>query len=231
MSQNFKLKILFGLYISALIGANLMGNKITTLKIGNFWETSFSVGLLIFPLTFFIIDIVEEVKGKKETKEFIYAAAFCVAVLFLYTVLFVNLPPANRFTYNAEYVKVFGNSVRVIMASLIAFLLGQFTDLWSFIKIKEQTKGRFLWLRNNLSTFLGQFVDTWIFYIIALYKIPFAIPFLGIEANSGYDFDFLWKIFWPYYILKILISVLDTPFVYLGARWLKNENKELDKNN
>jgi queuosine precursor transporter len=225
MSQNFKLKILFGLYVSALIGANLMGNKITTLKFGNFWESSFSVGLFIFPITFFIIDMVEEVKGKKETQEFIYAALICVSFLLLYSILVVNLPPAKRFSYNASYVQVFGNSIRVIIASLIAFLIGQLGDLWSFIKIKEQTRGKFLWLRNNLSTFIGQFVDTWLFYIIALYKIPFAIPFLGIESNSGYDFAFLWKIFWPYFLLKVLIAIFNTPLVYIGVKWLKKDEE------
>jgi uncharacterized integral membrane protein (TIGR00697 family) len=192
---------------------------------------SFSVGLFVLPITFIITDAVVEVKGKKAAKQIFKIALFCLTFVLFYSALAVNLPPATRFNkeaypgagFNAvdAYNFIFGSSIRIMIASLSAFAVSQFFDIIIFNKLKEKTEGKYFWLRNNLSTIFSQFIDTAVFYLIAFTRLPFAIPFLGIEANSGLDFDFMLKIFIPYYILKIVFSLLDTPLAYFLVWWLR----------
>jgi uncharacterized integral membrane protein (TIGR00697 family) len=256
MSQHFKLQLLTGLYISALIGANFLGGKIWEIVYPQWLQTllspldnlvfqfgnqtvvpfsstslSFSVGLFAFPITFIITDILTEVKGKKAAQETFYIGLICVIFILLYSILAVNLPSAIRynipiseganFTKPEAYNFIFGTTLRFIFASLIAIGVSQFLDIYLFQRIKKATQGKFLWLRNNLSTIASQFIDTVLFYLIAFTKLPFAISFLGIEANSGLDFDFIIRLFIPYFILKVVFSFFDTPFVYAGVWWLK----------
>jgi uncharacterized integral membrane protein (TIGR00697 family) len=97
-----------------------------------------------------------------------------------------------------------------------------------FSRLKKVFEGKMLWLRNNLSSIFSMFLDTAVFYIIAWTKLPFAIPFLGIQANSGLDLEFMIRLFIPYFILKVLFSFLDTPLVYLGVWWLKKSKNQVD---
>jgi len=150
--------------------------------------------------------------------------------------LAVALPPASRFDVEAfpgagfnkveAYNFIFGSSIRIMIASLTAFGLSQFLDIIIFLKLKKTTNGKYLWLRNNLSTICSQFIDTSVFYLVAFTKLPFDIPFLSIKAGSGFDFDFMLKLFIPYYIFKILFAFIDTPFVYIVVSWLKNSKEE-----
>ena len=246
MSQDFKLKLLLGLYVTMMICANIFGTKIWEIRYPEFVQSilspldnlvftfgsqtvipfssqalSFSVGLFALPILFLITDIVAEVKGSKEANDIFKIGLICLAVLLAYSVLVVNLPPAQRFLKNEEYVSVFGQSIRFILASFTAFAVSQSLDIVLFERIKSITAKKFLWFRNNLSTFISQFIDTSVFYLIAFTKLPFDIPFLGISANQGLDFDFMVKIFIPYYIFKVLFALLDTPLVYLGVWWLR----------
>ncbi len=254
MSQEFKLKLLLGLYVTMMICANIFGSKIWEIKYPEFVQTilspldnliftfgdqtiipfssqtlSFSVGLFALPVLFLITDIVAEVKGHKEANDIFKIGLICLAVLLAYSVLAVNLPPAQRFLRNEEYVSVFGQSIRFILASLTAFAVAQSLDIILFDKIKKATEGRFLWFRNNLSTIISQFIDTSVFYLIAFTKLPFDIPFLGVFAGQGLDFDFMVKIFIPYYIFKVLFALLDTPLVYLGVWWLRGSKAPVSK--
>ena len=197
---------------------------------------SFSVGLFAFPLTFLITDIVSDTKGNKLAREFLYLGLFGLFLTLIYTAIAVNLPPAIRwdrtafngatFTNPDAYNHIFGASLRIGIASFTAFGVSQLFDVSIFSRIKKKTKGKFLWLRNNGSTIISQFIDTTIFYLIAFTKLPFAIPFLGISAGAGLDFDFMLRIFIPYYIFKVLFAVFDTPLVYLGRWWLLREGSK-----
>lgn len=205
LTRNEKTNILLGIFVAALIAANLLGNKITVIL-----GISVSVGIFSYPITFLITDIVEEVHGKKKVKSFLWAGFVALLFVIALTALSIYLPPASRFLLNEEYVKIFSLSLRITIASIIAFLVSQAHDIWSFNFWKVKTKGKFLWLRNNLSTMVSQFIDTMLFMFLAFYY-----------AAPQYDALFVFTIALPYYVLKVLMAVFDTPFCYLGVRWLR----------
>lgn len=208
-AASLKLHVLMGLFVGLLVGMNLLGNKVTTL-----FGISVSVGIFMVPLTFLITDIVEEVYGKHIVKHFIIAGVITLVLMFLYTGFFVWLPPNARFTYNEEYRIVFGSSMRIIIASLTAFLLAQMHDIWAFAYWKERTHGKALWLRNNLSTWVSQAIDTMVFMMIAFYQV-----------TPKFTFAFIISLSIPYYLFKLGFAVLDTPFVYLGVWWLRDKEE------
>lgn len=203
--HHLKLNILLGLFVGLIVAMNLLGGKITTL-----FGVSVSVGIFMVPLTFLITDIVEEVFGRKYTMQFLISAVITLLVIFGYTLLAVKLPANERYDFNAEYVIIFGSSLRMILASLVAFVISQAHDVWAFNYWKKKTNGKALWLRNNLSTIVSQAIDTFIFMMLAFYQIA-----------PKFDLMFIIKLSIPFYLFKVLFAVLDTPFVYLGVYWLR----------
>lgn len=205
LSIEAKTDILIGLFITALIAANLLGTKITSL-----FGVAVSVGIFAYPITFLITDIIAEVHGKKKSFNLVLAGFISLLVLLGLTQLSVSLPANAHFQLDESYRQIFQGSVRIILASLTAFILSQLHDVWAFHRLKEKTSGKFLWLRNNLSTIVSQFLDTIIFMFIAFYQI-----------TPKFDALFIWQLILPYYLFKVAFAALDTPFVYLGVRWLK----------
>jgi len=205
-----KLQILFALFIGILIGMNLIGGKIISL-----FGISVSVGIFMVPLTFLITDIVEEVYGKKIVKNFIIGGVISLIIIFLYTAIFVVLEPHERYGFNNEYRIIFGSSLRIIIASIIAFVLGQTHDVIVFDWWKKITKGKALWLRNNMSTIMSQLIDTFVFMMIAFYHL-----------TPKFTFMFIISLIIPYYLFKVLFAIIDTPFVYLGVSWLRKGKDE-----
>lgn len=210
MKNNTKLSVLHALFIWLLVGMNLLWGKITTL-----FGISVSVGIFMVPITFLITDIVAEVYGGKEVKDFILWWVIVLIIIFLYTALFVSLEPHERYHLNSEYTNIFGLSLRMTIASIIAFIFAQWHDLFAFERWKKQTKGKFLWLRNNLSTIVSQAIDTLLFMMIAFYGI-----------SPKFTFWFILSLAIPYYLFKIGFAIIDTPFVYLGVRWLRSGKEE-----
>ncbi|MBT3817558.1 MAG: queuosine precursor transporter [Candidatus Magasanikbacteria bacterium] len=210
--NNSRLQILFALFIALLIGMNLLGGKIVSL-----FGVSVSVGIFMAPLTFLITDIIEEVYGKNIVKHFIIGGVISLVVIFLFTGLFVYLEPHTRYGFNEQYTTIFGSSLRMIIASIVAFLLAQIHDVIAFEWWKKKTKGKALWLRNNLSTIISQLIDTFVFMMIAFYHI-----------TPKFTFAFIISLAIPYYLFKILFAIIDTPFVYMGVKWLKNEKESVE---
>jgi len=95
---------------------------------------------------------------------------------------------------------------------LVAFTLSQTHDIWAFNFWKQKTKGRFLWLRNNLSTIVSQFIDSTIFMFIAFYAI-----------TPKFTVGFIFSLIIPYWLFKIAFAILDTPLVYAGVKWLREK--------
>jgi uncharacterized integral membrane protein (TIGR00697 family) len=205
-----KQAILFGIFISALICASLLGNKMTTL-----FGINASVGIFAYPITFLITDIIEETYGKKETLKFMKAGFWALILSLVLTFIARAMPPASFYTQNEAYGTVFGNSIRIIFASIIAFIIAQYHDIWAFNFWKRLTKKKYLWLRNNLSTTVSQFIDTTIFTFIAFFMIT---PEYGIAR--------MFSLIIPYWLLKVLFAIFDTPLCYLGVSWLKKDNEE-----
>lgn len=218
MNQDLKLKLLLGLFVSLMIAMNLLGGKITAI-----FGIPVSVAIFMIPITFLITDIVAEVMGKKLARQFVLIGVIALVVIFAYVLLSVNLSPHERYSFNQEYRTIFGSSLRIIVASITAFALAQFHDVWAFHFWKQKTHGKALWLRNNLSTFVSQAIDTFVFMMIAFYQV-----------TPKFTFGFIIALIIPFYLFKVAFAVLDTPLVYLGVKWLrgnKNLTNETEINN
>lgn len=204
--------VLASLFAGAVVAANLMGTKIIPFfTIGGFQFTG-SVGIFLFPLSFLITDIVAEVYGAKATRALITGTLITLTVVLFVTTIATVLPPADRFAaQNDSYLSVFRSSIRILIASIVAFTISQYHDVWAFDFWKRRTNGRFLWLRNNASTIVSQLIDTVIFMLIAFWGITDRFT-LGFVMGSMVP---------PYYLLKVLAAFLDTPLVYLGVRILR----------
>jgi uncharacterized integral membrane protein (TIGR00697 family) len=205
LSLEEKTSILFALFVTALIAANLLGTKITTLA-----GISVSVGIFAYPITFLITDMIEEVHGKEKAQHLIMAGFVSLLALLALVFISVNLPPASRYDFNSEYKLIFTSTMRITIASLTAFIIAQSHDVWAFNVIKQKTHGKFLWLRNNASTMVSQLIDTTLFMFIAFYHM-----------TPKFTAAFVFSLIVPYYFVKLLVAFADTPFVYAGVRWLR----------
>ena len=204
--------ILSCLFAGTIVAANLMGTKVIPFFTIGSYQFAASVGIFLFPISFLITDIVAEIYGPKATRMLITGTFMVLLLVLGVTALATVLPPAERFAaQNEPYVSVFRSSLRIMLASIVAFTLSQYHDVWAFDFWKRKTNGRFLWLRNNASTMVSQLIDTVIFMLIA---------FWGVSDRFTLAFV-LGSMVPPYYVLKVLAAALDTPLVYLGVRLLR----------
>ena len=192
MKHSIKSQILLGIFVALMVGMNLLGSKITTV-----FGVSVSVAIFMVPITFLITDIIAEVYGRKAANQFVTTGIIALVMIFGFTALSVALPPNARYPFNEQYKTIFGSSLRIIIASIVAFAISQYHDVWAFHFWKEKTKGRFLWLRNNLSTFVSQAIDTIIFLTLAFY-----------QSAPQFDMAFILRLFWPFYMFKLIFAVL-----------------------
>jgi hypothetical protein len=207
-SAERKTDFLLGLFVACLVAANLIG-----LKVASFVFFEASVGILMFPILFLITDIVAEVHGRKRAQEFVYTGLVALVVVLAVTIIAVLLPAAERsLVSDAEYSKIFGTTLRIFVASIIGFFFSQMHDVWAFEFWKSKTKGKFLWFRNNASTIVSQFLDTALFMFIAFYAI-----------SPKFTAEYVFALIVPYWLIKVLFALFDTPFCYLGVRWLKGK--------
>lgn len=209
LSKEFRFYIIFALFINFLISMNVLGGKLIP-----FGPFSVSVAFTIVPLSFLVTDIIAEVYGKKKAREMILAGLISLAVFFLCILLFVALPPAARFTNNKEYTIIFGTSARILFASIAAFLLSEFHDVWLFWLIRTKTKGKMLWLRTNMSNILSMLIDTFAFMYLAFYML-----------TPKFTALFVLQMIIPYLMFKIVWGFISSPLVYVGANWLKGGKK------
>ena len=208
-----KMDLLIALYVFCVLIAELMGGKTIPLtKIGSY-QLNASVAIFVFSLIFTINDIITEVYGKTRIRSIIRSTLLMVFLVIVASLFFTALPPSTRFTgTEIAYDQIFGISARIAAASLTAFAIAEFTDVFIFTKIRQKLGKNALWLRNNVSNFIAQFADTTLFITLAFYN--FALPFHN-------NFSFLFSLILPYWLLKCFVSVVETPFVYWGVNWLK----------
>lgn len=215
MKTLYKLDLLVAIYIFCVATSELMGAKTFPLVTIGTWTLNQSVSIFTVPLVFTINDMITEVYGKERTRSIIRAGLVIVALIMLFSLLCTNLPASSRFAANeAAYDTIFGLSARFSFASLLAFTLSEFTDVYVFAKLRQKFGTSKLWLRNNVSNFIAQFLDTAIFMFAA---------FWAFDQTAGSNFSFILSLMIPYWIVKCLMSIIETPFVYLGVKWLKSD--------
>jgi len=207
---DFKLVALISVFSALLIGMNLLGGKIITV-----FGVAASVAVFMVPLTFAITDISTELYGKPFTRRLTLAGMLAILIMMAYSLIFVSIEPNTRFAADDAYRTVFGTSLRIMLASVVAFSLAQLQDIFIFERVRRMTKGKHLWIRTNVSTFASEVVDTTIFMFIAFYMI-----------TPKFDALFVIKMIIPYLLLKIAFAVLITPAVYAGVRLLKQKNTQ-----
>ncbi len=210
-----KLDFLIAFYTFAIVVAELMGGKTFPIgRIGSF-PLNASVAIFLIPLVYSINDIVFEVAGKEKAKSMVRTGIIMVFFLVLVAAFFTALPPSTRFLpTESSYDLIFKQSVRISIASLLAFAVADLMDLFVFAKIREALGKKALWFRNNLSNIISLFFDTAVFISLAFY---------AFDRPLNDNLVFLAGIIIPYWLLKCCMSAIVTPFVYLGVKWLRKE--------
>lgn len=213
-----KLDLIASIYIFCVVAAELMGGKTFGIfHIGSL-NLSASVAIFLLPITFAINDIIIEVKGKARAQSLVKSSIIVIALIAVFSLLAVSLSPSSRFApTESAYDTVFKISIRFSIASLIAFAFAEFLDVIIFYRIRKKMGKRNLWLRTNVSNFIGQFVDTTTFIALAFY---------ALDKPFSQNLTFLFGLILPYWLLKCFMSVIETPFVYLGVAWLKKDEHE-----
>lgn len=202
--------LLGGLFITSLVVSNLIFQKFFywypfNIEIFGIKLFEISVGILPYPVTFLITDLISEIYGKKRANDIVVAGIFAsfFSMLIVYT---ANAVSATSWSPvgDSTFKTVFGSTAIAVFASMMAYLLAQFIDIHIYHFWKRLTKGRHLWLRNNCSTFLSQFVDTFtvLLLLCSFGKIDWN-NFSGLLVSG--------------FIFKVCIAISDTPFLYLGV--------------
>jgi uncharacterized integral membrane protein (TIGR00697 family) len=213
-----KLDFLISFYIACIAVSELMGAKTFPLiSLGGF-KLSASVAIFVIPLVYSINDIITEVYGKARAQSVVRSGLLIILFLLLFSLLATHLPPTRRFVSSEKaYELIFGVSARIAASSLIAFTVGEFLDVFIFFKIRQRFGKKALWFRTNVSNFMSQFLDTAIFMTLAFYALD--KPPMG-------NLVFLFGLILPYWILKCSMSIIETPLVYLGVKWLREEKRK-----
>lgn len=219
---------LAGLFITSLVVSNLIFQKFF------FWYPfdwslfgiplfELSVGILPYPITFLITDLISEIYGKKKANEVvvagIFASFFSIGILLISSAApALDASPID----DATFSKVFSLSPLAVLASMIAYLFAQFIDIRIYHFWKNLTQGKHLWLRNNFSTFSSQLIDsTAVILLLCLFGVLPWEMFFGLVLSG--------------FVFKILIAAIDTPFLYLGVGIFKKyfdlkEGEEINLN-
>lgn len=203
-ANNFYL-VLSGIFIASLVTSNLIFQKFFSWDAFGLYTFEISVGILPYPITFLVTDIISEIYGKKKANRIVMTGLFA-SIFTLLIVLVADLSKATAWSpvNDEQFHHVFGVTFIGVGASMAAYLTAQFIDVQLFHFWKRLTKGKHLWLRNNASTVTSQFIDTFtvLFLLCTFGLIPWDL-FFGLLANG--------------FLFKVLVALLDTPIIYLIA--------------
>lgn len=198
------------LFITSLVVSNLIFQKFfgwypLDMEIFGFKLFEISVGILPYPITFLITDLISEIYGKKRANDIVIAGIF--ASFFSLLIIFIaDAVPAIATSpvKDTMFRTVFGASAIAVFASMTAYLFAQFIDIQIYHFWKKLTKGKHLWLRNNFSTWFSQFIDTFsVLSLLCSFGIIEWSSFKGLLLSG--------------FIFKVLVALVDTPFLYLGV--------------
>jgi queuosine precursor transporter len=186
---------LAGLFVAALIVADLIGGRFF-----RFGSVDLSVGMLAFPLTFVLTDVINEFFGPVGARRITYLGLGTALFAFLVINVALALPPSPKGLPDEVFRNVFGWSRRLYVASLTAYLIGQLTDITIFSAFRRVTRHRLLWLRATGSTLVSQAIDTMVVNFVLL--------------SGRESFASIGRIVWHSYLTKIVVAVALTPVIY-----------------
>lgn len=208
--------LLLAAFVVVLLCSNFIGaGKAAQIELPYFGNVIFGAGILFFPISYFFGDILTEVYGYAYDRRAVWAGFAALAFAAIMAQIVIALPVAPG-SYMAHYQQgmetVFGNSWRVVLASMTAFWFGSFANSYVLAKMKVWTQGRFLWLRTIGSTAVGELIDSSLFYVLAFYGIW---PINEVVAVALAQ-----------YILKTSWEILATPLTYKVVGYLKRKENE-----
>jgi queuosine precursor transporter len=206
--------LILGAYVCVLLCANLIGAaKVSVVDLPWLGPRTYMAGVLFFPISYLFGDILTEVYGYARDRRVVWSGFAALAFAALMSAVVVHLPPADFWVSRQGAVEqMFGNTPRIIGASIIAFWCGSFVNSYVLAKMKIWTQGRWLWTRLIGSTVCGELVDTALFYSIA---------FSGLWKNSD-----LIGVALDQYVLKSLWEVIAVPLTYRIVAFLKRAEQE-----
>jgi queuosine precursor transporter len=194
--------IIVAIFITSLITANIIAVKLIGV-----WGFVVPAGTIIFPVSYIFGDVLTEVYGYSRARKVIWLGFLCNLMVIIAISIAQFLPPASFWQGQKAFEEILGYTPRLLLASFIAYLFGEFANSFVIAKIKIFTKGRFLWIRTIGSTLVGQGFDSLIFITIAFFgNIPASAMISTIVTQ---------------WLLKSAYEAIVTPFTYLVVNFLK----------
>ena len=197
----------FDYVMAAFVAILLLSNLIGAAKLATVGGFTFGAGILFFPVSYVIGDVLTEVYGYANARRCVWMGFFALVFMAFMSSVVVAMPPAPGWEGQAAYESVFGSTWRIVVASVVAFWVGEFVNSFVLAKMKVMTGGRHLWARTIGSTVFGQFADSLIFYPIAFLGIWTTTQVLTVMVSN--------------WVLKVLWEAVLTPFTYAVVNWLK----------
>jgi len=205
---NFRIIIALTLYLVSLFAANTLGLKLMPFIAG----THLSVAIFFFPFIYLMTDVIGQVYGKKLAKDFVWAGFLSILVFIFYSLISLAAPwDQSALMFKDGYALIFSVSLRMSVASLLAYIIGEYQDIFTFFWLKKKLHDKAFWLQANLSDLWSQLVDTGIFMFVA---------FLGV-----YPVKTIIMMSIPWWLYKVAMGLIYTPLSYLGIHLLSYENK------
>lgn len=201
-----KVLVALTIYLASLFAANTLGLKIAPFILG----LHVSVAVFSFPFVFLTTDVIGEIYGKKLARFFVRCGFIATALFLVYSVISISLPWAEAGLWAKDsYEQIFGVSMRIALASLVAFGVAEFQDVYAFFLVRAKLGERFFWLRSLLSNIWSQLLDSALFMVIAFY---------GVYSNQA-----LLRIIITWWLFKVAMGFLYTPLSYLALKLLREE--------
>jgi uncharacterized integral membrane protein (TIGR00697 family) len=206
--------LILGAYVCVLLCANLIGPaKVSTVQVPVIGSVTFMAGVLFFPISYIFGDILTEVYGYARDRRCVWSGFAALVFAAVMAAVIVHLPPAAFWRAKQPAVEeIFGNTPRIICASIIAFWCGSFVNSYVLAKMKLMTRGRWLWTRIIGSTLCGELVDSGLFYSIAFAGLWKGTDLLTVTVTQ--------------YVLKSAWEVFMTPVTYRVVAFLKRVEQE-----
>jgi len=206
-------QILPPLLAGSVVTSIFIAGKLGDLSIPGFGTVAISVSILIYSSTFLITDVISELYGPKLAQSAVLGTALCYPIVLAASQFSIHWTPSVYYPDQQAFANIMSFAGRVTLASLLSYLASQTFDVWAFHKIRSYTGKSKLWIRNNGSTIISQGLDTAIFYGLAFYGLM--------------SFNQLLQLIVVAYLCKVVIALVDTPFVYAVIYFVrKNEDHE-----
>jgi uncharacterized integral membrane protein (TIGR00697 family) len=207
--QNYRYyDLILGAFITVYLCSNLIGPA-KAVSMGGF---TFGAGVLFFPISYIFGDVLTEVYGYARARKVIWCGFGAMIFASVMATVVVMLPPAPGWPFQQAYEEIFGQTPRIVFASLTAFFAGEFVNSFVLAKMKIWTEGKWLWTRTIGSTIAGEGVDSLIFYPLAFYGVWNGALVLEVMMTN--------------YVLKVLVEVAMTPLTYKIVGALKRAEQE-----